>query len=92
MMLIEKYEDCPNCQEIVRWNYDGQICKACGYPLHKGRILTKEEFVVMMQNAFMKNDIVRGHILADNLMCSLLEAIGYEEGVAIFRNSDRWYA
>lgn len=32
-----------------------------------------------------------GHQYADNLMCDLLISLGYEEGINIFLNSDKWY-
>jgi len=37
-------------------------------------------------------DPIEGHKQADELMLQLLEALGYEEGCAIFRDSDKWYA
>jgi hypothetical protein len=32
------------------------------------------------------------HIDADDLMCEVLEQLGYQEGVKIFRHADKWYA
>jgi hypothetical protein len=32
------------------------------------------------------------HTYADELMCGLLEALGYKEGVDIFRKAEKWYA
>jgi len=31
--MFEKYEQCPKCEcNDKNWIYEGQICKACGYP------------------------------------------------------------
>lgn len=32
------------------------------------------------------------HIEMDELMCKVLIELGYEEGVEIFRSTDKWYA
>lgn len=32
------------------------------------------------------------HFEADKLMCDLLRALGYAEGVAVFQNMTRWYS
>lgn len=32
------------------------------------------------------------HIAADNVMCDLLEALGCDRGVRIFRSMDKWYS
>ena len=37
-------------------------------------------------------DIEGAHSEADDLMCQLLEELGYEEGVKIFKNAEKWYA
>jgi hypothetical protein len=31
MMMLEKLEACPVCDEVRRWLYDSQLCCACGY-------------------------------------------------------------
>jgi hypothetical protein len=31
------------------------------------------------------------HIKMDDLMCKLLEQLGYSEAVKVFRRSDKWY-
>lgn len=32
------------------------------------------------------------HCDADDLMCELLESLGYADGVRAFRDMDKWYA
>lgn len=32
------------------------------------------------------------HYTADALMCDLLSSLGYEDGIEIFRNMDKWYS
>lgn len=37
-------------------------------------------------------DMEAGHSDADDLMCDVLEEMGFSEGVKIFREMDKWYA
>ena len=37
-------------------------------------------------------DTESAHGDADDLMCSLLEALEYDQGVKVFRGMDKWYA
>jgi hypothetical protein len=32
------------------------------------------------------------HVEMDQLMCDLLETLGYDEAVRIFRSEEKWYA
>jgi hypothetical protein len=32
------------------------------------------------------------HVRADELLCEVLEQLGYGEGVAVFRDAKKWYA
>lgn len=32
------------------------------------------------------------HIEMDSLMCELLTQLGYEEGIAVFQSTDKWYS
>jgi hypothetical protein len=32
------------------------------------------------------------HAAADELMCELLKSLGYEKGVQVFDDMDKWYA
>lgn len=37
-------------------------------------------------------DVEISHIQMDNLMCDLLESLGYGDGVNIFRDAAKWYS
>lgn len=37
-------------------------------------------------------DLESTHIAMDNLMCEVLRSLGYDEGVDIFLNTEKWYA
>ena len=37
------------------------------------------------------SSILDNHIYADNLMCQVLEELGYGEGVKIFHEIEKWY-
>lgn len=37
-------------------------------------------------------DTEQVHIEMDNVMCEVLEGLGYGEGIEIFRNESKWYA
>jgi len=54
--------------------------------------MTKEEFRDRMQKIFESKDKEWRHAEADDLMCELLESLGYEEGTSVFRKADKWYA
>lgn len=63
----------------------------------KGRIIEEleklqEKFASDMEYAFVGNDTEQNHAFADELMCSLLEDLGFGEGVEIFRSANKWYA
>ena len=45
-----------------------------------------------MKEIVVKYDAEEGHMKADDLMCSLLEELGYSRGVEIFRGMNKWYA
>ena len=53
--------------------------------------MTPEEFAKAMKET-QCSDTEIAHCLADDLMCDLLKSLGYEEGIAIFLESDKWYA
>ena len=54
--------------------------------------MTPEEFKKAMQKIDDRGDKEYGHMEADELMCDLLEELGYGEGVDIFRQMSKWYA
>lgn len=56
--------------------------------------MTPEEFKNKMEliNEEYCDDNEAKHVCMDRLMCELLSSIGYEEGIDIFRDTDKWYA
>lgn len=55
-------------------------------------IVNANEFKSAMEHIDKTEDIEKGHIMADELMCDLLASLGYEEGVKIFVNMLKWYS
>lgn len=52
-----------------------------------------KEFAERMKAAVcVGGDIEMSHSDGDDLMCELLDSLGYGEGVQIFRDSPKWYA
>ena len=56
--------------------------------------MTPEEFknAIGLINEEYNDDNEAKHVRMDNLMCELLSVIGYEEGIDIFRDADKWYS
>lgn len=56
-------------------------------------MMTPEEFAKEMErisdNEWRLED---RHISMNGLMCRLLESLGYEKGVDIFYNAEKWYS
>ena len=55
------------------------------------RVLEPQEFAEKMKSLAMDNDPEVVHSNMDVLMCETLKALGYEEGIEIFENTDKWY-
>ena len=56
--------------------------------------MTPEEFKEKMQQCINCPDAEEGHVKADELMMEVLETLGYNEGVDLFRDNMKffWYA
>lgn len=63
--------------------------------------MTPEEFAEKMRELagdpddngyYWPGDPEAAHHDMDDLMCEVLESLGYGEGVEIFRNTYKWYA
>lgn len=39
-----------------------------------------------------KSDLEACHVEMDDLMCKVLNELGYEAGVRVFENTEKWYA
>lgn len=58
-------------------------------------IITPDEFTVRIKECLRRDKIrpiIRAHEEIDALMCNLLEALGYGEGVDLFINEEKFYA
>lgn len=55
-------------------------------------ILSPKEFAEKMNEAAKQEDIEYAHIEMDNLMAELLRSIGYQDGIDIFEDAEKWYA
>lgn len=69
-----------------------QVCPKAPERGREMKPLTPEEFKARMQEIAKGGDTEGAHQEADALMCELLSALGYAEGVGIFENMDKWYA
>ncbi len=62
----------------------------------KTDIMSSSEFLAAMET--IKNDEREGsytetkHIAADNLCLAVLESLGYQQGVKVFRSLHKWYS
>lgn len=56
--------------------------------------MTPEEFELKMQTLLTKcgENTEDLHIKMDELMCQALTELGYEKGVEVFENADKWYS
>lgn len=56
-------------------------------------VMTPKEFAKEMRKCKREAyDEEVWHIYADVLMCELLTALGYEEGVKVFEEMPKWYS
>lgn len=54
--------------------------------------MTPQEFKERMAEICAAGDEEVRHAQADDLLCELLDQLGYGEGVKIFRHTSKWYA
>lgn len=57
-------------------------------------MMTPNEFYSAMSDLYQKlsDDPEAFHVEADDLMCNLLNMLGYTKGVDIFLNADKYYS
>ncbi len=55
-------------------------------------VISPTEFLEEMRSLSYEYDTEHEHLLADELMCKILESLGYAEGVKVFREMTKWYA
>lgn len=54
--------------------------------------MTPKEFKDRIQQLDDKAGVEAFHIEADQLMCEVLEELGFSEGIEIFKRHERWYS
>jgi hypothetical protein len=56
--------------------------------------MTPQEFATEMEklSILANGDPEAAHGKADDLLCEVLESLGYSDGVQIFVEMDKWYA
>lgn len=54
--------------------------------------LTPNEFATLMRILADDDDKELRHIHMDKLMCDFLSDLGYEEGIKVFKDTDKWWA
>jgi len=54
--------------------------------------MSPKEFCDEMKRLAKDDYTETWHINADDLMCSLLRTLGYEDGVEIFESKPKWYS
>lgn len=59
----------------------------------EGRVMSPDDFFERMVgiDQFYKDEEQK-HAVADELMCEVLRSLGYEKGIQVFDNMDKWYA
>lgn len=55
-------------------------------------IPSPSEFEEQMKELAKHDNAAARHCDMDNLMCDILEKLGYQKGVEIFRRTHKWYA
>lgn len=56
--------------------------------------MTPDEFLQKMQEIKQNHfdDVEIMHVCADDLLCEVLSSLGYEKGVEVFDDMEKWYA
>ena len=54
--------------------------------------MSPKEFYDEMKRLAKVNDTEAWHRDADDLMCSLLRTLGYEDGVEVIESEKKWYS
>ena len=57
----------------------------------KSTVMTPEQFRQKMEQILKSHDTAKRHFAADDLMCCLLSALGFEAGVVEFEEATKWY-
>ena len=54
--------------------------------------MTPEEFAKKMEDLTLTPGLENRHMQADDLMCEILCSMGYQKGVDIYKDMDKWHA
>jgi len=55
-------------------------------------MMTKEEAVLALVELQDMTDIEKGHAKADEILCKLLDSLGYSDVVSEYVKISKWYA
>ena len=60
----------------------------------RDQAMTPGQFLTAMERIRdnPEGDEEQNHIEADDIMCAILERLGYADGVKLFREMHKWYA
>ncbi len=54
--------------------------------------MTKEEALAQLSECMKKDDTEIAHVAADDVLCALLETLGYGDVVAEYKKVDKWFS
>lgn len=54
--------------------------------------MTKDEAITKLKECQKNYDIEAAHAIADDILCDLLEGLGYEDVVKEYYKVSKWYA
>lgn len=54
--------------------------------------MTREEAIEYLKNEQKNSDTEMAHVGADDVLCDLLESLGYQDVVSEYKKIDKWYA
>lgn len=83
---------CQFCKKRERYGICYDDCCIGGNRFESKACMEPESFAFEMKCIARDKDPEKEHGDMDDLMCKLLESLGYDEGVEIFKNAEKWYA
>lgn len=86
------YGVCQFCKKRERYGICYDDCCIGGNRFESKAHMDPETFAWEMRCIANSNDPEAAHGDMDDLMCKLLESLGYDEGVEIFKNAKKYYA
>jgi hypothetical protein len=82
---------CPKCISQIR--NDAEVIRVikenCVSPAQP---ITREDALALLKEARNNDDTEHAHSVADDVLCDLLETLGYKDVVAAFHEVNKWYA